>query len=377
MFRRTIALIKKETRELVRDPVYMGLTFIVPIIIMLLFGYGLSMDVKHLPVVFVDYDHSIVSRNYIDSYVHSEYFNLIAVSRSTKKAEQMLKSGKVRVIIEIPIDFSRRITAYRPTSVGVTIDGSFPARANIIAGYIMAINNLYNQQLLHDYMSQQGIRAQNVIPTKMNISIWYNPSLDSKNFIVPGIMVIIMMLFPALLGALLIAREVEMGTIFNLFASPIKRWEILVGKAVPYIGVAFFSYLVMFFMSIWLFQVRFVGSFPVLSLCALLYLVCTIGIGLLISVLTKSQLAAMFITFLVTVTPAFNYSGLLAPVSSQDAVGQFAASLIPSTYFLEIIRGTYLKGLGFSFYWPQLVILGVYAIILYALAWMLLKKRIN
>jgi ABC-2 type transport system permease protein len=185
------------------------------------------------------------------------------------------------------------------------------------------------------------------------------------------------MLFPAILGELLVVRENESGTIFNFYASPAARWEILAGKSLPYIAVAFLDYLIIFAMSIWLFQVRFVGSFWVLSAGALLYSACTIGIGVMFSALMRTQLAAMLVTFLATMTPAFNYSGFISPVASMDAVGQFIAHLIPATYFMGMVRGVYLKGLGFDFFWPDLMALAAYAVVVYGLAWAFLKKRIG
>ncbi len=377
MFSRTIAIARKEVRELLRDPIYLGLAFVVPITLMLLLGYGLSMDVKHLPIVFVDQDRTPISRGYIDGYIHSEYFDLVGVTSEPRSAELLLRRGTARTIIEIPPDFSRKLLAGEQVALGVTVDGSFPTRGSVAVGYVSAVNALYNQQLITDFLATRGLRDTTIVPVQMALSVWYNPSLESKNFIVPGEMVIILMLFPALLGALLIVREREIGTIFNLFAAPVRRWEIIAGKALPYIGVAFLDYLILFFMSVYLFQVRFIGSFLVVTGGALLYSACTIGVGLLISIFTRSQLAAMLLTFLVTVTPAVNFSGFLAPVASQDAVGQFIAQLIPATYFMEIVRGSFLKGLGFASYWSDLLAMAGYTAVIYAIAWAGLRKRIG
>ena len=378
MLDRVLAITRKETRELLRDPIYLGLAFVAPMVLMLLFGYGLSVDVKHLPIVFVDHDRSVYSREYIDGFIHSEYFDFLGVVDSRDMADEWMKSGRARLVIDIPPDFGRLISGHSPLQVGVTIDGSLPSRAQVMVGYVSAINGLYNQRLLASYLSR---RRQGGLPTAMPVSmetsVWYNPSLESKNFIVPGMQVIVLMLFPAILGSLLVVREREAGTIFNLIASPARRWEILVGKAIPYVTVAFLDYLITFAMCIWLFKVRFIGSFLFLSSAALLYSTCTIGVGLLFSVLTRTQLAAMLITFLATVTPAFNYSGFLAPVASQDEVGQFAARFIPATYFMDMVRGTYLKGLGFDFYWPDLLALGLYTVVVYSLALLFFKKRIG
>ncbi len=377
MLERVPAIAAKETRELLRDPIYLGLAFVIPMIMILLFGFGLILDVNHLPVVFVDHDASPWSRDYRDRFVHSEYFDLIGVLEHRNEADEWLRTGRARVIVDVPPDFGRDLARGRGTEVGVTVDGSFPNRAAVIIGYVTAINGLYNQQLLVDFAERRGQPGTSLLPVQVNTSVWYNPTLESKNAVVPGLLVLIMMLFPALLGALLIVREKESGTIFNLYASPTGRLEIILGKLLPYLAVAMIDYLLIFALSRWVFEVRFTGSFLVLTAGALLYAVCTIGIGLLISILTRSQLAAMFTTFLVTLTTAFNYSGFITPVASMDAVGQFIAQLIPATHFMTVVRGSYLKGFGFGYYWPQLSALALYTLVVYVLAWLLLKKRIG
>ena len=377
MLERVPAIAKKEARELLRDPIYLGLAFVIPMIMILLFGFGLILDVKHLPVAFVDHDGSPWSRDYRDRFVHSEYFDLVGVLDRRSEVEEWLRTGQARVIIDLPPDFGRDLARGRPTAVGVTVDGSFPSRAAIITGYVSAINALYNQQLLTALASRHTQPGTSLLPVQVNLSVWYNPTLESKNAVVPGLLVLILMLFPALLGALLIVREKESGTIFNLYASPTGRMEIILGKLLPYLAVAMLDYFMIFAVSRWIFEVRFTGSFFVLTAGAVLYSVCTIGIGLLISILTRSQLAAMFTTFLVTMTTAFNYSGFVTPVASMDAVGQFIAQLIPATHFMTVVRGSYLKGFGFGYYWPQLGALAVYTLVVYSAAWLFLRKRIG
>jgi ABC-type multidrug transport system permease subunit len=377
MLERVPAIARKETHELLRDPIYLGLAFVIPMMLMLLFGFGLILDVKHLPLAFEDHDGSPWSRGYRDRFVHSEYFDLVGVLDRHADVEEWLRTGRARVVIDVPPDFGRDLARGRPTAVGVTVDGSFPSRAAVIVGYVSAINGLYNQQLLAELSLRRGQAGTSLLPVQVDMSVWYNPTLESKNAVVPGILVLVLMMFPALLGALLIVREKESGSIFNLYASPTGRLEIIVGKVLPQLAVAMLDYAVMFASSRWIFDVRFTGSFGVLTAGALLYSVCTIGIGLLISILTRTQLAAMFVTFLVTMTTAFNYSGFVTPVASMDAVGQFIAQLIPATHFMTVVRGSYLKGLGFGYYWPQLGALALYTLVVYALAWLSLRKRIG
>jgi ABC-2 type transport system permease protein len=375
MHSRVFAILIKETRELLRDPLYLGLALGIPLLQMVLFGFGLTADVKHVRVGVVDHDRSPYSRDYLDAFVHSEYFDFVGLARDPGEADRWLRSGKARVVIDIPPTFSRDLAARRTASIGVNVDGVFPTFAEIIVGYVTAVNALYNQQLVATTFG--GRAARMTPPVGLNVAIWYNPSLESKNFIVPGMIVILLLIFPALLGALLITREKEAGTIFNLYASPARRIEILFGKAAPYVAVAFLDYLLIFTMSVGLFHVRFVGSFGLLSAGALLYATCTVGTGILISTLVRTQLAAMLIAFLATVTPAFQLSGFLAPVASQDPIGRIAGSLIPATYFMDVARGSYLKGLGLDVYWPDLAALALFAVVVYTLAWWRLRKRIG
>lgn len=374
---RILALARKETRQLLRDPVYLGLAFAVPLMLLILLGYQLSLDVKGLLVAVVDHDRSAWSRQYVDGFVNSEYFRLVARLDSAAEAHEWIRSGRARVVIDIPPDFGRRLSASERVVVGITVDGSFPTRGQISLGYVEAVSTLHNQQLLRAWLAEHGQRGGQVWPVQMDVSVWYNPTLESKNFIVPGLLVVVMMIFPPLLSALLIVRERESGTILNLYCSPASRWDIVAGKALPYVAVSFLDFLVIFAVSVGLFQVRFVGSAWLLSAGALLYSISTIGLGLLISTFTRTQLAAMLATFLVAVAPAFTFSGIFAPVASQDVVGRFVARLIPATYFMEVVRGAYLKGGALASYIPDLTALGVYAVVVYTAAWLALRKRVG
>jgi ABC-2 type transport system permease protein len=374
---RALAIARKETRELLRDPAYLGLAVVVPVLLILVLGYQLSLDVKGLLVAVVDRDRSRWSREYIDGMVNSEYFQLVGSLEGAEEAREWIRSGRARVVVDIPPDFGRRLSAGEPATVGVTVDGSFPSRGQIGAGYVAAINSLYNERLLREYLARHGAGDDRSWPVQMELAVWYNPTLESKNFIVPGMLVVILMIFPPLLSALLIVRERESGTILNLYCSPAGRWDILAGKALPYVGVSFLDFLLIFAASLWLFRVRFVGTVWMLVVGALLYSVCTVGLGLLISTVTRSQLAAMLATFLGAVAPAFTFSGIFTPTASLDAVGRFVSRLIPATYFMDVVRGSYLKGGGVAPYLPSLAILTLYAVVIYGAAWLALRKRLG
>ena len=376
MFKRIIAIIGKETRELLRDPLYLGLALVVPMMIIIIMGEGMTLDVKNIPVAFYDRDRSAASREYVSSFTNSEYFKLFGMLDREGQAEELMARGKIRLCIEIPENFSERLAGNKPVSVRVAVDGSFPSRSEVITGYVGAINQQTNNLLLSRYKSVYG---QNVsLPSTELIAIsWYNPTLESKNFLVPGLISTILMFYPSLLAALVVVREKEVGTIYNLYCSPVKGWEVVIGKAVPYIAISFVAYLLIFLLSVLFFEVRFTGSFFALTVSALLFLTCTVGYGLLVSIIASSQLAAMFITILTTMLPSFFYSGFLAPVTSQSALGQFISVFLPSTYFMYIVRGIYLKGASFAIIWPDLLALLIYAVILYFLAIACFRKKVN
>jgi ABC-type multidrug transport system, permease component len=376
MFKRIIAIIGKEARELLRDPLYLGLALVVPMMIIIIMGEGMTLDVKNIPVAFYDRDRSAASREYVSSFTNSEYFTLFGMLDREGQAEELMAEGKIRLCIEIPENFSERLAGNKPVSVRVSVDGSFPARSEVVSGYVGAINQQTNNLLIERYKSVYG---QNIsLPSVQPITIsWYNPTLESKNFLVPGLIATILMFYPSLLAALVVVREKEVGTIYNLYCSPVKGWEVVIGKAVPYVVISFVAYLLIFLLSVLFFEVRFTGSFVALTVSALLFLICTVGYGLLISIVASSQLAAMFITILTTMLPSFFYSGFLAPVTSQSAMGQFISIFLPSTYFMYIVRGIYLKGASFAIIWPDMFALLVYAVILYFLAIHCFRKKVS
>jgi ABC-2 type transport system permease protein len=214
-----------------------------------------------------------------------------------------------------------------------------------------------------------------ILPVMVDGRVWFNPSLETKNSLVPGLLVISLMFYPSLLAALVIVREKERGTIFNLYCSPVSRWQVIVGKAVPYIGLAFFVYLLLFALSVFVFQVRFVGNMAVLTVAALLYITACIGFGLVISVFCTTQVAAMLVTFIALMTPSMLFSGLMTPISSMEPSAQAISRFIPASYFMAMVRGVFLKGLGFRQYAADMLTLAAFAAVVYTVATLGFRKR--
>lgn len=377
MHSRILAIVRKETREVLRDPIYLALSIAVPVVIMTLLGLGFVLDVKNLPVAFYDQDQSPLSREYMHAFTNSEYFRLVAVAADPAHVDWMLQTGRVRAVVVIPPDFSRKLRGGKQVPVQILVDGSFASRALVVSGYVAAVDGQFNAQLLSDYLAQNGVVAANFVPVSVEGRVWYNPSLETKNSIVPGFLVIMLMFYPSLLAALVVVREKERGTIFNYYCSPVSRWEVVTGKAVPYIGLAIVNYFLLFMLSLFVFRVTFAGSFLVLTGAAVLYITCCIGLGLVISVLCRTQIAAMLIAFVSLMTPSMLFSGMITPIASMDPSAQMISRLIPASYFMGMARGIFLKGLGFTFYFTDFAALTLFAAVVYAIAIMSFRKRLR
>lgn len=376
MLRRLLAILKKEFRELFRDPLYLTFAFLVPVVIIILMGYGLILDVKNISVSFIDFDRSKLSREYRYSFTNSEYFRFHKLITSYKEAEELIKSGESRVVVVIPPDFSRKLYGGKPAEVQVLIDGSFPMRAEVMKGYVSAINMQFNQNLIENFLKNRGMPLV-TLPLSVETRAWYNPSLESKNFILPGELVTTLMFYSVLLASLIVVREKESGSIFNLYCSPVKSWEVVFGKAIPYVTVSFVTYLIIFLLTVGLFQTKFTGSFLFLTFSTVIYLFCTVGIGVFISIVAKTQITAMLIAFLGTIIPSFIYSGYFSPVTSMSETAQIISKAIPASYFMGIVRGVYLKGIGDESFLLEVFSLLVYAAVVYTLAILSFQKRVG
>jgi ABC-2 type transport system permease protein len=372
---RLLAVVRKESREVVRDPLYLVLAIVVPIVVTSLLALGFVLDVKNLPVAFYDMDRSPLSREYMYSFTNSEYFRLVAIVNSAEELDALIESATVRAGVVVPPDFSRRLHGGETVTVQILIDGSFPSRALVVSGYVTAVDGQFSAQLAADALERRGLVRGALVPVSVEGRVWYNPSLETKNSLVPGFLVIALMFYPGLLAALVVVREKERGTIFNLYCSPVSRVQVIIGKAVPYVAVASVNYVLLFALCLYVFQVRFVGSVFVLTAAALLYIIASVGVGLVISVFCRTQVAAMLVTFIGMMTPSMLFSGMMTPISSMEATAQIISRLIPASYFMTMVRGVFLKGLGFREYTGDLATLGLFAAIVYTLATIGFRKR--
>ena len=378
--RRIAAVASKEWRETVRDRMFFLLAFLLPILWMLVFGYGLVLDVENIPFATVDRDHSTLSRDYLYRFSESRYFSFQGDLASEKDADALLQSGKIRAAIIVPEKFEERLLAGQPVGIQTLIDGTFPLRTDITKGYVIAINNAFSEEQLVDFFSRRnGIsRSQaevRIRPIKLEVRYLYNEEVRSTWSMVPALVMFILMLSSPMLTALGIVREKETGSIYNIYSSTVTRIEFLVGKLLPYMLISWVNALVLWVMGTVWFGVPFKGNLLFFLAASLVFVMCSTGIGLLVSLLVRTQIAALLITMIVGILPTILYSGLMVPVSSLSAGSQFQAHLFPGMYYTNIVRGAYLKGVGPEVLWVDVLALAVYAAVLWIVGYRLFSKR--
>ena len=360
----------RETTELLRDPIRLGFALFGTVFLMVVFGFGISTDVNNLTFAVMDHDQSHESRAYLEELRGSAYFTEQPLLADYGDIEKRLKSGEIKAAIEIPPGFGRDLSAGRPVWIGAWVDGSMPYRAEAIRGYLEAMHQLY----LSD-PAVKTTRAQAAAPADIEVRFKYNQSFESVYAMVPISMSLMLALFPAILMAVAVVREKELGSITNLYVTPVRRIEFLLGKQVPYIGLAMINFFAMFLMALFVFQVPLKGSFPTLLVGALLYVTTTTSWGMLISAFASTQIAAMFGTVILTVLPATQFSGMLVPVSALTGVAQLMGRGFPMTYFVPISVGTFTKGLGMEDLWPDLMGRAIFIPVLTGMSLLLLRKQ--
>jgi ABC-2 type transport system permease protein/ribosome-dependent ATPase len=378
--RRIAAVTSKEWREIIRDRMFLLLAFLMPVAWMIVFGYGLALDVENISFVVVDRDHTSLSREYLQRFVKSRYFTFHGELAGEREADVWLQSGKAKAVIILPEKFQERLLSGQPANVQTLIDGTFPLRADITKGYVIASNSAFSEELLVDYFSRRsGIsRAQaeaRVRPITLEVRYLFNEEVRSTWSMVPGLVMFTLMLSSPLLTALGIVREKETGSIYNIYSSTVTRFEFLAGKLVPYVLISWVNAVVLWVMATLWFGVPFKGNLLFFLAASLVFVLSSTGIGLLVSLLVRTQIAALLITMIVSILPTILYSGLIVPVSSLSPGSQIQAHLFPGMYYTNIVRGAFLKGVGLEVLWVDVLALALYAAILRIVGYRLFTKR--
>ena len=367
---RALSYMWRETLELKRDPVRATLALLGTVMLMFIIGYGISMDVEDLSYAVLDRDQTPLSQNYALNLSGSRYFIEKPPITDYEDLDRRMRSGELALAIEIPSGFARELKHGRTAQIGAWVDGAMPMRAETVSAYVQAIHLTW----LAD-MAQHRLGVALPIASRVETRFRYNPDVRSLPAMVPAVIPLLLMLIPAMLTALSVVREKELGSIINLYVTPVTRTEFLIGKQLPYIALAMVNFFLLTALAVTVFGVPVKGSFLALSLSALVFVACSTGFGLLASTFTRSQIAAMFVTIIGTLIPSVQYAGLLNPVSSLEGTGALIGHIFPATYFLTISRGVFNKALDLASVWPSLWPLLVMAPVILGLAVALLRKQ--
>ncbi|HEY2462651.1 MAG TPA: ribosome-associated ATPase/putative transporter RbbA [Steroidobacteraceae bacterium] len=366
------AFARREAVELQHDRVRLAFSVFGPILLMIVFGYGISLDVDHLPFAVLDSDGTAASRTYIDSFRGSYYFDEQSPLTSYDELDRRLRNGELRIAMEVPPGFEKDLQRGRRPEVNAFIDAAVPFRAETSRGYLDGIQDLYEKHL----REQKGL-PQVSKPINFEVRALFNQDFKSIYAMVPGDIMLLLILIPSMLTALSVVREKELGSIANFYAAPATRLEFLFGKQLPYLGVALIQFATLVILAVVLFQVPLKGSWLTLVTGGLVYVMASTGFGLLISVFASTQTAAIFAAAIITILPAVQFSGMFVPVSSLTGGAWVGAKIFPSTYFQAISVGTFTKALGFASLWTNVAALGVIALVYFCLSVLLLKKQEN
>ncbi|MBR0679910.1 ribosome-associated ATPase/putative transporter RbbA [Roseomonas eburnea] len=368
--RRMLSYSRREALELRRDPIRATLALLGSVILMIIMGYGITLDVEDLTFAVLDRDQTVTSRDYTLNIAGSRYFTERAPITDHAELDRRMQSGEITLAIEIPPGFGRDIARGRPVQVGAWIDGAMPSRAQTVRGYVQGMHAQWLAQRAA-HASSGGAAALFSIETRYR----YNPDVRSLVAMVPAVIPILLMLIPAMLTALSVVREKELGSIVNLYVTPVTRFEFLVGKQLPYILLGMLNFLMLVLLAITLFGVPLKGSFLTLAAATALYLCAATALGLLASTFLRSQVAAMFGTAVMTILPAVQFSGVINPVSSLEGVGALIGQIYPTAHYVTIARGTFSKALDYADLQASFLPLLITGPLLIALSTALLKKQ--
>ncbi|KAF0119038.1 MAG: export ABC transporter permease [bacterium] len=365
-------LIRKEFIQLFRDKRNRPILIISPIIQLLVFGYVVNYDIRDVRVAFFDQSHTQESRMLVDAFNANKVFRITHFSRDHRELEELLLSGKVDLGIKVGPDLSRRIRKGETANVQILVNGSMSNMASVRIAYASLVLDKFNRELIRELYPQQ----LNYGKVDARIRTWYNPNLDSQNFFVPGIVAFLIMLISLLFTSMAIIREKEAGTMEQLIVTPVKPIELIVGKTIPYIIISLGQMVVVLPFAVLWFSIPIAGSLILLFAAACIFLLSTLGIGLFISTISSTQQQAMMTTFFF-ILPFFMLSGFVFPIANMPVVVQWLTYLNPLRYFLVIIRGVFLKGVGMDVLWPQFAALTILGLIVFAGAVGRFRKRLD
>jgi ABC-2 type transport system permease protein len=371
-------LVWKEFLELRKDPKLFGVVIVAPILQLTLLGYAATTDVRDVPVVVADGDRSSSSRELIARFDGSPNFTVLEVVSTVNDVEPYLERGRAWLALSIPAGYGVQVARRIPVTLQVIADGSDSNSTTVALGYATSLIGGYAQELVEGRAAaappaEEPVRRAGSIEPR--IRIWFNPQLESRHFMIPGVLALVLLVVTANLASMAIVREKELGTLEQLNVTPLRRWELIAGKLLPYGAIAMVDVLLVVAVAVFWFEVPLRGSFALLLGMSLLYVMCTLALGLFISTISETQQQAMMTATFFFLTPMIYLSGFIFPIENMPQVIQAVTYLIPLRYFLVIVRGIFLKGIGLDLLWPQATALAAWGSIVLALAVSRSRKR--
>lgn len=376
MFERILALLRKEFRSVFRDPRMRLVIFGVPVIQTLIFGYAVTMDVRHVRLVVLDHDNTPASRALVARFTGSDYFDAVLTTQDSDAAREQIDAAEAAAILQINAGFAGNLRAGRTTPVQLVVDGSDSNTARLVLNYSSIIAAAYNNDVVLDLAQRRTGRMPRVGSVDLRARAWFNENLESRNYFVPGIMAVLVMLISLMLTGMAIVREKEAGTIEQIMVTPIRPVEFILGKFAPFIVIGFVDVALVTLVGVFWFDIPIRGSFALLLLGTACFLLSTLGIGLFISTVSSTQQQAMMTTFFFFF-PAMLLSGFIYPIANMPEAIQWLTLVNPLRHFLVIIRGVFLKGVGIDVLWSQLVALLVIGVAVMAFAASRFKKTVG
>jgi len=368
-------VVRKEFRQIRRDKRALGILIFIPAVLLILVGYALNFDVKHLRLAVYDEDNTRTSREFVNSFVHSEYFEYKYHALSKRELDEVLNDGTAHLALVIPRDFSQNLLSGRQATVQVILDGSNNNTAAVASGYVAAGIQDYSRKILTEWLEKRGRSL--VVPIDVRPKLWYNPELKTAKYLVPGLFGLILMIVTVISTSLSVVREKELGTMEQLKTSPLKSYEIIIGKAIPYVAIALIAATLIMVLGALLFDVRIQGSIPLLYLAILIFLLGGLGQGLLISSIANSQQVAFFVSVFSSLLPSFLLSGFIFPIKSMPFVLQVVSNLQATKFFLVIVRSIILKGVAIGAFWEQFVYLFLFAALTIGVSSVRLQRELS
>ena len=371
---RLLAVARKEFIHLFRDPRSLAIGIALPIIMLLLFGFALTMDVDHVPIVIWNQNQNPVARDFISHFQASRYFTIISFVDHYSDVERAIDERKALAGLIIPVNFSQELQSGKIATVQWIVDGSDSNTATLATGYAQSVTQIFSREVQISRLELSGKPAPSV-PLDLRSRVWFNADMESRNYIIPGLIAVIMMVIAGLLTSLTIAREWDTGTMEQLISTPVKVPELIIGKLIPYFCIAFLDVVIAVVMGEFLFHVPLRGNVVMIFASSIIFLIGALSLGIVISIATKSQLLASQIALVATFLPTFLLSGFSFDIANMPIVLQAISRVIPASYFIKILKGIYLKGVGLSVLYGETLFLIAFATLLLIVANVKFKKK--